>query len=530
MINKINSKDVKCKSKHTRMNNGRKASKRKSKSYVGAAEGTSRSDKDDINVSNVRDYNDPSWYNASNQLVVDACSIGFATPLGIPLKVHGEEFQVPGICRINYVPSIGLSLNNVSPINMAAQSIYSYVNYANSRNTSYDRTDLMMYMLAMDSAYSYLSTMKRIYGIARLYSATNRYMPQTLISSMNIKFFDIIKNLADFRAYINTYAWKLGSFFVPASFTYLKRHSWMNYNVFSDSDKVFKSQLYYYYQQAYYKYNETTSPTGTTLIYTPAPGVGTGSATFTQLQEFGDNLLAPLLNSQDIGIMGSDILKAFGESGLIKMDTINEDFVVDVAYSPEVLNQIQNTIAVGDLSVSQHLADITQSNGYISQALKVSATGADTYIQDVDNYFLNMPMTNPSPDDVMVSTRNMSWVDKNEQVHSGADVVTKLYYYNDATSASSRVEVTSSMYMSTTDPASIIGTYRDVLSVVPAFNMHPRVIIGADITGSSARKFYPIILGDFDNYTPLPIIDLQKMHEVALLSMFAVPQYGTFNG
>lgn len=530
MINKDNCKDVKGKSKHTKMNNGRKVTKRKSKSHVRATEGTSRNIKDDIDVSNVRDYNDPSWYNASNQLVVDACSIGFATPLGLPLKVHGAEIQVPGICRINYVPSIGLSVNNVSPINMAAQSIYSYVNYANSRNTSYDRTDLMMYLLAMDSAYSYLSTLKRIYGIARLYSATNRYMPTTLIGSMNVQFFDIVKNLADFRAYINTYAWKLGSFFVPASFTYLKRHSWMNYNVFSDSDKVFKSQLYYYYQEGYYKYNETTSPTGTTLIYTPAPGVGTGSAKFTDLQAFGDNLLAPLLNSQDVGIMGSDILKAFGESGLIKMDTINEDFTVDVAYSPEVLSQIQNTIAVGNLSVSQHLADITQSNGYISQALKVATSTSNKYIKNVDNYFLNMPMTNPSPDDVMVSTRNMSWVDNSDQVHSGSDVVTKLYFYNDATSSSSRVEVMSSMYTSTTDAASIIATYRDVLSVVPAFNMHPRVVIGADITGSSARTYYPVILGDFDNYTPLPVIDLQKMHEVALLSMFAVPQYGTFNG
>lgn len=530
MINKYNCKDAKSKSKRTRMNNGRKVSKRKSKSNVRTNEGTSRDSKDDIDVSNVRDYNDPSWYNASNQLVVDACSIGFATPLGIPLKVHGAEIQVPGICRINYVPSIGLSVNNISPINMAAQSIYSYINYANSRNPSYDRTDLMMYLLAMDSAYSYLSTMKRIYGIARLYSATNRYMPETLIRSMNVNFSDIILNLADFRAYINTYAWKLGSFFVPASFTYLKRHSWMNYNVFSDSDKIFKSQLYYYHQEAYYKYNETTSPTGTTLIYTPEPGAGIGSAGFAELQEFGDKLLAPLLDSQDVGIMGSDILKAFGESGLIKMTTIGEDFTVDVAYSPEVLSQIQNTIAVGDLSVSQHAADITQSNGYISQALKVATSASNKYIKQVDNYFLNMPMTNPSPDEVMVSTRNMSWVDKSDQVHSGADAVTKLYFYNDAGSASSRVEVKSSMYVSTTNAASIISTYKDVLSVVPAFNMHPRVVIGADITGSDARTFYPVILGDFDNYTPLPLIDLQKMHEVALLSMFAVPQYGTFNG
>lgn len=497
---------------------------------------SSRDVENDTKLRSDRDYNDPSWYNASNQLVIDACSIGFATPLGVPLEAHGKSFNVPGIMRLDFVPSIGLSQDNTSPVNMSAQAIYSYVNYANSRNTSYDRTDMMLFLLAMDSAYSYLSFLKRIYGIARLYSATNRYLPTALLSSMNVEADSILYNLNDLRGAINLFAAKLGSFFVPATFTYLQRHAWMNYNVFSDSDKPFKSQLYYYQQQAYYKYNETTSPHGTSLIYTPFPAKSNTLANYSALISFGNELLNPLLNSQDIGIMGSDMLKAFGENGLIKLNAISDDFTIDIAYSPEVLTQIQNTIAVGDLSVSQHLADITQDNstGYIIQTLKANATSDDcnnAAIKDVNNYFLNMPMVNPSPDNVMVATRNMSWVDSNLLIHGGSDVITHMNVFDDPAYPTRYTKIITSSIVSMSDPVLAFQRYGELLKSVIPFNMHPRLILGAIIgSGADAETVDEQIICDFENYTPLPIVDLQKMHEVALLSMFNVPQYGTYNG
>lgn len=433
------------------------------------------------------DYNDRSWYNANYQLVVDACSIGFATPLGLPMNVHAGTHTVPGIMRLDYVPSIGLSEDNTSPVNMAAQSIYSYVNYANSRNTSYDRTDMMMFLLAMDSAYSYLSFLKRIYGIARLYSATNRYLPVSLLDSMGLDSAGILANLNNLRATINTFAAKLGSFFVPSTFTYLQRHAWMNYNIFSDSDKPFKSQLYYFYQQAYYKYNETTSPNGTSLIYTPLPTPANSlGISYAQLVGFGNELLNPLLNSQDIGIMGSDMLKAFGESGLVKMNTISEDFTIDIAYSPEVLTQIQNTIAVGDISVSQHLADITQDNnsGYIIQTLKAVdkySNFSNSELSGARNYFLNMPMVNPTPDDVMVATRDMSWIDKKNLIHSGSEVVTKMTVFNDPNNAKVNVKFGTSCIITDLAAYDAFVKYSEVLGAITPFNMHPRLLVGATI-------------------------------------------------
>lgn len=494
----------------------------------------SRNVKDDTELHSDHDYNDPAWYNASSQLVIDACSIGFATPLGLPLDVHGGSYTIPGIMRLDFVPSVGLSQDNTSPINMAAQSIYSYVNYANSRNTSYDRTDMMMFLLAMDSAYSYLSFLKRIYGIARVYSATNRYLPYSLLESMNVNADDVLAQLSDLRATINTFTAKLGSFFVPATFTYLQRHAWMNYNIFSDSDKPFKSQLYYYYQQAYYQYDETTSPSGTCLIYTPLPHK-TNGMTYADLVDFGNGLLDPLLDSQDVGLMGSDMLKAFGEAGLVKMNTIDENFTIDIAYSPEVLTQIQNTIAVGDISVTQHLADITQtSTGSITQVLKAQDTSdglSNAALIGVNNYFLNMPMVNPTPDNVMVATRNMSWISSDKLIHSGSDVVTNMVVFREPNKVSSNVKFSTSSIVVDTVATAAFDRYALIVGSIVPFNMHPRVIMGAKVgSGSSITNINSKIICDFENYTPLPTIDLQKMHEVALLSMFNVPQYGTFNG
>lgn len=267
-------------------------------------------------------YNDVSWYAKNQQMLTDAASYSYNTPLGTPIPYKklmsgvpnyaqtGVGESVPGLMAINFVPTIGVSKDSISPANIAAQNIYSYVRYMNSGAKNYDQADLMLYMLAMDSLYMYWNWMKRIYGYLSVYSQYNKYMPRAYAKADGIKFDDFITRLADFREYINQCAARLTAFCVPAVMPYFIRHSWMVSNIYKDSDTL-KAQQYMFTPTYFYKYDETGSQYGGQLIRVGGRTAGT-EWTFDTLQKTFEQMFAAVAYSEDIGVMSGDVLKAYG--------------------------------------------------------------------------------------------------------------------------------------------------------------------------------------------------------------------------
>lgn len=135
--------------------------------------------------------NDPRWYAQNPQLLRDTASFPYSWPLGNKLNLgqHAPEINkgsIPGIMGIYTAPTFGWADNPNSPINVAARNVYSYVRHANSGHANYDAPDLMLYLCAMDSIYSYLSYLKRVYGVVSTYSYTNRYYPKAVIQAMHV--------------------------------------------------------------------------------------------------------------------------------------------------------------------------------------------------------------------------------------------------------------------------------------------------------------------------------------------------------
>lgn len=502
-----------------------------------------------------RTDNDVSWYAPSDQLLRDSCSISFADSLGLPVKglslrSDANKVVIPGIMALEYIPYIGGNGAAVSPINQAALSLYSYVNYGNSRNTKYDPSDLMMYILGMDSAYSFHAWMMRVYGIAKLYSQVNRYYPLTLLQSIGVDP-SIITNLADFRAYINSYAWKLGSFFVPNSIPYINRHVWLNSNVFKDSPQS-KSQTYMFSQRAFHVWNETGSvehPGSECRIeYLPDTAMK-----YADIVTFGDKIVNNLLASQDIGIMGSDIKMAFGEGQLIQMGTMSEDYVVVPVYNPEVMPQIHNATALGEpVSAESSGGSIYQRDGVIFQDLAFEANSISSdgtkfrnyYVDSAinDHVFLDSPYENPTPGDVMIMTRLHSRVKYNGSDSlpvdtAGSEVVLRFKIYttiHPATGLSNALEFNSSNVIVGDSAVPYDKTLRNAgyASEVNAFNMHPMIICGG--TSSPEYKVNDTTLYDlvrfyeYTTYTSTSVEDLYIINDIAMQGLFAVPQFGTF--
>lgn len=91
----------------------------------------------------------------------------------------------------------------------------------------------------------------------------------------------------------------------------------------------------------------------------------------------GNTIIASLQTSEDIGTMSGDILKAFGENAMFKLESIAEDFSVTPIYSQEVLSQIN--------SAKIYRADSTDVNVPLTR-LNISQTSDGIIFQGyIDN-------------------------------------------------------------------------------------------------------------------------------------------------
>lgn len=302
------------------------------------------------------DTNNPMWYAHNKQLLDATASFPYSWPVGARLHTDDptiDTSSVPGIMAFYVVPSVGIAKDANAPINVAARNIYSYVRHANSGAKNYDSIDLMKYYIAMDSCYSYLSFLQRLYGVVRLSSITNRYYPQALVQAMGVNYDSVYGNLADLNYMINAFAVKIQSMCVPATMSYFIRHAWMYSGYYLDSESD-KAQLYMFTPQGFFVYTEPESPTAGEklwpLVYTEfvtkgtAPGPG---LTYQDLVNFGNTLINPILASEDFNIMSGDTLKAFGDNGIIKVDVLATDYTVLPSYDEMVLSQIMNATMLG---------------------------------------------------------------------------------------------------------------------------------------------------------------------------------------
>ena len=310
--------------------------------------------------------NDWRWYAQNEQLLRDSSSFPYSWPLGnkLNLGVNAPEVNkgsLPGVMAIWTTPTFGWSDNPNSPVNVAARNVYSFVRHANSGHANYDAPDLMLYMCAMDSIYSYLAFLKRVYGVISTYSYTNRYYPKAVVTAMTVDYDDIQRNLADFRGFINSFAVKVGSMCIPASMSYMAKHMWMYSGLYFDSDQD-KAQTYLFVPNNLYRYALDQDGAGMLEGFSFAEYYTTHGTTdndpsyinFEGLRKIADDMLDPILRSEDMNIMSGDILKAFGPGGIYKVEGIGETYTVLPSYEPEVLDQIQNLTLVGLFKYAGH--------------------------------------------------------------------------------------------------------------------------------------------------------------------------------
>lgn len=519
--------------------------------------------------------NDYSWYNKIPELAKNAANLPFSQVNGLPI-VPIKQLELvdgitptydattpimPGIFEVKLAPTIGRCQAPNDAANIAAQQLYTLDRKANSGATNYDKTDLMMLVVAMDSAYMLYEVLLRIYRALGSYNDSNRYLPDYLVNVLHASA-ELSLELANFRAMLNLFAYQLGSINVPDQFAYIKRHSWLFTNVYKDNEND-KAQYYVYNPDGIYVWTEGQDSAPTSLVYTKMAKLNaTGTVgsdriiwrTLADIKSAINKVMTPLLGSEDVGTISGDLAKAFGDGGMIKISPVDEYQGIEPTYSKEVLTQISNSFTTGDWMVGDIVQVLTNTAAgpYLSQGITASSSLSGTANSTVYP-LLNFIDNTIDSDNILVATRNMSMFTSGGASQTisdycfGSEIVAgytmwSLSYSSAGVNKLEPIDMPSNFIAFESEGLSGSGYsawyqvgsffppmqgFLAFLNAYTKFDWAPAMYMW-QVTSASGKVTgleYTGTLLDINDYTPLTTAELRQIHDAAIMSLFKVDDY-----
>lgn len=498
--------------------------------------------------------NDSSFYSHNPELLEATGRFSFNNPIGAAQKytyttnqhslisgyytvgMQASELaampnylEVPGLVSLEISLVPGFSVDYTSAVNLASRNIYSVVRRQQSGAKNYDAPDLMMYLLTMDNIFSYYTWIQRLYGLANRYNVMNRYLPDALITANHVDPDNLRKHISELYGYIQLFASRAKAFPVPTQMKYFIRHAEMFANVYTDGDND-KAQMYIFVPYAFWAFNETFSSAARGSLDMQPVGYNQGVSspsfklmTVDDIIALGEKLLMGVISSQDAGVIGGDILKAYGGE-TVTIGSTPIDYTVQPVYNEEILMQIHNARSVGSFSSNSSITQNDENQIIFSPALEAS---------DVRTLIIDCAYKDPTPEQVMAMTRFAAIVQTGGSSSTGvagAEMVNHMCIFKYVVDSTKREPVLGFAPINTTynqplsDPPSLmewLDTIKrlNVLSDLGKFDWHPMVHVA--FKGENVVSHMDF--GDFENYTLMNDTDLSKLNEVALLSLFGVP-------
>lgn len=507
--------------------------------------------------------NDISWYSKYPDLLVAAANTAFPYRPGMGIKISTSEYvngsdrysattytNIPGVMTLSWVPSIGRSQQITDPVNVAAKEIYARIRAAYSGHIEVDAPDLIMYLGALDSIFSYIGALKRIYRLLSSDNPNNYNFPELVLHALGINRSTAIQLKRDKQrlfSIINQLIYQTRKFNLPSIMDWFTRHYWMNDNIYSDAPDL-ASQMYVFRQDAFYRYSDSvtvvdangnpdssgTKATG--LIYTIMGWSPSSGDPVDYYYNFGDQLISALASSMDGYTISGYLARAFEGVPTFVVEPLGMDEVAMASYTPEVLSQIENsfTCAISPIDgLTWFMPNIAQdvTNNAVISIPKLSR--ANTPYADNEATYINaIPYANaltirserPTPADVVIATRlkaSLTWyggdyvdIVAGTEIPLSWDLVTYIRDGNGV--ASIRNYAIQSAYGSQN------FTVSDITSVLKAtqFEYHP-IILFENVTGTAPNVTHDLIpVMSLHNTTVLRPAELQEIHRVCILSEF----------
>lgn len=512
-------------------------------------------------VTDAKTNNDPKWYTNIGPIASDYASLPYSYPLGVGLPIQNPNRSSStafdpsaknsaGIITLDIAPGIGVCSNSTDPANIAAQQLFTMTRKANSGAINYDKTDLMMVVVAMDSAYMLYEELLRAYRCLGVYNTMNRYLPDVLMESLGFEP-SIGNSMADFRGVLDLFAYKLASVNVPDQFDIIHRHSWLFTNVYADSDSQ-KAQLYAVKPDGYFVWTEGTSSEPTYLKYMQRyqlyglSNAGDRVTSIEQIQHAIDVIMTPILGSQDVGVISGDLAKAFGDGGMIKIQPVQSHEAIQITFNTEVCHQIMNAeiLPYGGLINKDIKVDMSNLSAgpqlQYKPQIQLTSIGGQYHVPTRErNHLINLKDMSPSPETNLIATRyNLVLGPVNEHLacdvaSCGTEIVTSatMYQFN----INSRGVITevipqsvrSDIILRGTDSALDLRTVISIMCQKSHFNyspsMHIWVTAEGHISGSDIQ--YIGVQQDLDEFTWIDDETMSALNTVCVMSEFSAKDF-----
>ena len=482
-------------------------------------------------------FNDYTWYN-NNPLLSEAVGrIPFPYRPGMDMEKYADpklDRKVPGIAALHWVPSVGQSSLPTDPASIAAREIFSKVRSVFSGSIDAGAPDFVIYMLALDSIFSYIGSLKRIYRILDAYTPENYTWPGALLATLlpydqKTPAATVINNFRENKAqlwqYINELIGMTKKFRCPDIFPLFKRHYWMNDNVYTDAPTP-NSQSYVFVQDAFYRFGLTeVSSVQVGCVRLAQPQYKTPREAF----EFGRTLIDSLGNGDDAYIISGYLTRAYQDTGVFFVDELASDEVFTPYYLPEVLEQIHNAMTITfQAKASSINASCTVSQDPLTNAIVSAPKNTDPTNVAFIGITPKLSVMNPSPTaiDVIEASRLSAYLASDGTIIAGTEIPTYWALRSSETvgAGDSFIAQAEDIEMAA-DKSAPVSWEPSVsfswLETISAFDWAPRFVITATLTGET-KPYDAYEIWEVKNTTTLSENDLSQINRICLLSEFNV--------
>lgn len=506
--------------------------------------------------------NDYSWYSKYPSLLNAAAAFpypyrpGMTLPMGdirgaytnaSTVQYTDVRMRIPGVLQINWSPSVGQSTQPTDPASIVGKEVYAAVRKVFSGSIDADAPDFVMYLLALDSLFSYIGALKRVYRCLTAWSPDNFQTPDVLLSSLGVSTGSaktLRANEADFLRMINELVLQSRKFRCPAIMDLFNRHYWLNDNVYTDAPTI-NSQFYVFNQQFFLQLksdaaipNETTI-TAAGLVAKNTPLVRSDSLTVQSLWNFGLSLIQALDAWDDCYLISGYLMRAYEGVPSFTVDELNFGDSLTPVYVEEVLTQIENTRMVfgQTVSASLNIYQDPSTNAVISQPVTtVSSTLTYGLERDLPP-ILSLRSDLPTVEENVIASRLQmssgltqitpvisSSATEGYPIHCASEVVISMSLYgcdpHAVGSPNNAVSLRSVFGVSTGRTSDTMYTSLPMYLWLTQFDWHPilyMLFMDSD-TPNSGAQIIPI--GDLHNVTVLDRAQLKELNRICLFSEF----------
>lgn len=479
-----------------------------------------------------------SFYNKFSQFAEDAGRISFARPLGAvyDIKIHNVSSvraAAPGVMRIAFAPSIGVSNDFDSPINRSSINYYARIRSTQKAFGDYDHQDLTMMMLAIDSAIMYHALGRRIYGLLTDMTPLNKYYPRALVAACGVSFPNTQKNIQDFRAFLNEFALQIEQYALPKNIELFNRHSWMCEGLYVDSEST-RAQTYMFVPTGFWQYDNTVS-SGSQLVWKQYLGrtVATPAQyTVEQFMDFGRELITAMSNDADFATMSGDLYAYYG-GDILRLPYIDEKYAILPKYDKTVLSQIENATIAGVWPSGKDPV-ISQNPSVNNGAILFQPTVISSITPIVENVRMNFHWDSPSSQDVMEASRLITTLGDETSAGSGefkvkscgSEIVQWLDVYNTNPDTNGirffRIQQMT-QYFQNTETGSKVAELLGNILYLANFDWSPRIeVLRYHNDATPDYWTYSGSTWDLDNFTDIGDEYMEYLNTAALYSLFNI--------